>query len=172
MKKIMEILVIAGFLLGACALAYAIHEVRPAETQITLPGADGNALYEYIVKADPYKKWELWPGKGRFYHGREPHGSLLITYLNDSAHYSAKRQKPMSDGAIIVKENYSADKRLVAITVMYKIMGYNPKAGDWFWAKYVPDGTIERSGKVKGCIDCHSANKDNDYIFSGSVNKK
>ena len=54
---------------------------------------------------------------------------------------------------------------------MYKIKGYNPSAGDWFWAKYNPDGTVAAQGRVKACIDCHSAKKDNDYIFTGGAEK-
>ena len=77
----------------------------------------------------------------------------------------------MEDGSIIAKENYTAEKKFVALTVMYKIKGYNPTAGDWFWAKYNPDGTVAAAGRVKGCIDCHSAKKDNDYIFTGEVKK-
>lgn len=38
--------------------------------------------------------------------------------------------------------------------------------GDWFWVKYSPDGKAEASGKVKGCIDCHLRQKDNDLIFN------
>lgn len=48
----------------------------------------------------------------------------------------------MPENALIVKENY--DKYLVALTPMYlvaltpiyKVKGYNPDAGNWFWAKY------------------------------------
>jgi hypothetical protein len=32
--------------------------------------------------------------------------------------------------AIVVKENYKSDKKLAAITVMYKVLGFNPEAGD------------------------------------------
>jgi len=71
--------------------------------------------------------------------------------------------------AFAIKENYSSDKKLKALSVMYKIKGYNPDGGDWFWAKYSPDGKVEASGKVKGCIDCHSKAKNNDFIFTGAV---
>ena len=30
----------------------------------------------------------------------------------------------------------------MAVTVMYRTKGYNPEGGDWYWAKYNPDGTI------------------------------
>jgi hypothetical protein len=43
----------------------------------------------------------------------------------------------------------------MAITPMYKFKGYNPEGGNWFRAQYKPDGTVEKSEKVKGCIDCH-----------------
>ena len=55
----------------------------------------------------------------------------------------------MPDGAIIVKENYGKDKeKLMAITQMYLKKGCNPDAGDWFWAKYGPEGEVMSSGKV------------------------
>ena len=63
------------------------------------------------------------------------------------------------------KENYTADKKLAALTVMYKVKGYNPQAGDWFWAKYLPDGKIAAEGRVDACIQCHSMAKANDYIM-------
>lgn len=77
----------------------------------------------------------------------------------------------MADGAIIVKENYTADKKFVALSVMYNIKGYNPNGGDWFWIKYSPDGKVETVGGVKGCIDCHARKKDNDYTFTGDMKK-
>jgi hypothetical protein len=70
----------------------------------------------------------------------------------------------LPDGAIIVKENYSADKKLGALTVMYKVKGYNPQAGDWFWVKYLPDGKVAVEGKVDACINCHASAKANDYV--------
>ena len=73
----------------------------------------------------------------------------------------------MPEGAIIVKENYGKDqKTLMAITPMYRVKGYNPEGGDWFWGKYGPDGKIMASGKPKGCIQCHAAKKDNDWLFT------
>jgi len=75
--------------------------------------------------------------------------------------------KPMPEGAIIVKENYGKDKKtLMAVTPMYRIKGYNPEGGDWYWAKYGADGTVLKAGKVKGCIDCHSVQKTKDWIFT------
>jgi hypothetical protein len=153
------------------ALADAIHEVIPSETQVTEPGPDAEKLNEYILKYNPYRAWGLWPGKGNLYKGTEPHGSLLTTFVNGTAFYSIKKKNGMADSSLVVKENYTADKKFIALTVMYKIKGYNPEAGDWFWVKYGPDGKAEVSGKVKECIDCHRKMKDNDFIFTGEVSK-
>lgn len=169
MKRTTFVVMAAAMILGLVTVAYAIHEIIPSETQVAMPGPNAGQLNEYIVRFDPYRAWELWPGKGKLYKGTEPHGSLLTTFVNNTAMHSIKKKKMMADGSIIVKENYTADKKFVALTVMYKIKGYNPNAGDWFWAKYSPDGKVEASGKVKGCIDCHSKMKDNDYIFTGKV---
>ena len=72
-------------------------------------------------------------------------------------------------GEFVVKENYSPDKNLAAVTVMYKQTGYNAEGGDWFWLKYASDGTIQKEGKVGGCIGCHAAVKSNDWLFIGPV---
>lgn len=139
-----------------------------------MPGADAEKLHQYLTKEKPYTAWNLWPGKGKLYQGTEPHGALLTTYVNDVALKSIKAQKGMADGAIIVKENYMPDKMLAAITVMYKVKGYNPEGGDWFWLKFAPDGKIEVSGKsgmADMCIGCHAKAKGNDYLFTGTVKK-
>ncbi len=171
MKGVWKYVMAAMFLFGFVAFAYAIHEIIPSDSQVPMPTDDAEQLNAYIIKYNPYRAWELWPGKGRLYKGTEPHGALLTTFVNDAASHSLKKAKGMADGSIIVKENYAADKKFVALTVMYKIKDYNPEAGDWFWARYSPDGRVEASGKVKGCINCHEKKKDNDYIFTGEAKK-
>ncbi|GAB4389685.1 MAG: hypothetical protein Kow0025_16590 [Thermodesulfovibrionales bacterium] len=168
MRLIKAVLVLATLMCFAVG-AYAIHETLPAETQVVLPGPDAEALAKYLTRLNPYEGWQLWPGKGKLYEGREPHGSLLTTYVNDRAINSIRAKSGMADGSVIVKENYTPDKKLSAITVMYKISGYNPSGGDYFWAKYGPDWSVQASGKVNACIECHGTRSDNDYIFTGKV---
>ncbi len=169
MKQIVMVAAVVFFVLGIGFTANAIHEIIPSESRVPEPGPDALKLNEYIIKYDPYRAWQLWPDKGRLYKGSQPHGALLTTFVNNAAYFSAKNKKGMTDGSIIVKENYTADKKFVALSVMYKIKGYNPAGGDWFWAKYTPDGKVEASGKVKACIDCHSKQSGNDFIFTGEV---
>jgi len=98
------------------------------------------------------------------YKGQSPHGAFLTSYINDVG-YNSLKKKEFDYGTIIVKENYTPSEKLAAITVMYKIKGYNPEGGDWYWAKYSPKGEVQAQGKVKGCISCHSDVKDYDWSF-------
>ena len=134
------------------------------------PPAEGKAVYSFITKDKSYQKWALFPGTVKFYKGQHPHGALLTTYVNDVA-LSGIKQKvgTLAHGSIIVKENYMPDKTLGAVTVMYRVDGYNQDAGDWFWAKYNADGSIAKEGKVAGCIGCHTAAIKNDWIFTSPV---
>ncbi len=148
--------------LGACA--------RGGSTSGGLPAADGKAVIDHITQTNPYQGWALWPGKGKLYKGQHPHGAFLTTYLSPGAVQAlAAKSGTVPAGEFIVKENYTPEKQLAAITVMYRIKGYNPEGGDWFWLKYAPDGTIEKEGKVDGCINCHTAVQANDWLFTGPI---
>ena len=140
-----------------------------AKTEVSnLPPTEAEAFWTYITMTDPYTKWDFWPGKEGIYPGKSPHGAFLKLYANDIAIKAAKAgMKTMPSGAILVKENYGKDKAtLMAVTPMYKVAGYNPEGGDWFWSKYSPDGKIDAAGKPKGCLQCHGAVKANDWIFT------
>lgn len=171
------ILFVPVFLFTATALAGHDHMVIPYEAQAlgmrsVMPIPAGGDLRHHIVSQEPYKKnFTLWPGKGELYAGKEPHGSLLTTYVNEIALRSIEKQKGMENNSIIVKENYTPEKKLAAVTVMYKVKGYNPDGGDWFWVKYDPNYDILAEGKVEGCLNCHGSAKANDYVFTGKVMK-
>ena len=133
------------------------------------PDATGKDVIAYLNQMD-YQGWQLWPGKTKLYEGRHPHGALLTTYVSKGAYQAiVSKAGGIPSGEFIVKENYTPEKKLAAITVMYKQEGYNAEDGDWFWLKYAPDGTIQKEGKVGGCIGCHAAVKGNDWLFIGPV---
>jgi len=139
-----------------------------AEGKVLAP--EGKAVVGYLTKTVEYRSWPHWPGKGSLYQGQHPHGAFLTTYVNpEAAKAISARAGTLPDGAMVVKENYSADKQLAAITVMYRVKGYNPEGGDWFYLKYAPDGSIDKEGKVAGCIGCHAAVRGNDWLFTGPV---
>jgi len=130
-------------------------------------------LWNWLQRVE-YHNWAPGPGKPtEAYPGQSPHGKFLKTYLNRTA---AGNSKTLPDGSIIIKENFGPDgKTLMAVTVMYRAKGYNPKANDWYWVKYTPDGRVAHtppekgsmpiSGKFASCIECHSGADGNDFAF-------
>jgi len=118
------------------------------------------------------------------YAGTAPHGMMLQTYY-------ANATIDGHTGTLIVKNNYgpkdvTADqvtmapaKHLGAITVMFRReKGYDADNQDWFWAKFLPDGSLDKAGNGlplagrvakgadKGCIACHSGAGGDDYVFT------
>jgi len=145
---------------GFVILCLSIFMVTSAMAK--MPGPDPDELWEYITETSPYTQWKFWDDHQGMLEGRAPHGPFHKVYVNDKAYNSPAF--PLADGAIEVKENYNKKKKLAAITVMYKVKGYNPKAGDWFWVKYSPRGKAKPYGKLKGCISCHGAYEGNDFV--------
>ncbi len=147
------------FIITAMALSLVLCTVALAD----MPGADPDALWKYITQDNPYTKWNFWPDHQGMQPGRAPHGPLHKVYVNDRALKSTR--PPVQYGSIAVKENYGTDKKLKAITVMYKLQGFNPGDGDWFWAKYSTKGKADKFGKPAGCVGCHGTRASNDFIL-------
>jgi hypothetical protein len=118
-----------------------------------------------------------------FYQGIEPHGFVLEVFDSDLT-------VGEHTGRVVVKRNYGPEGvlpedvsinpsgHLAAITVMYKReAGYDEDNQNWFWAKFLPNGDLDKNpkdmqlaGRVAkgadvGCIACHSAAPGEDYIF-------
>jgi hypothetical protein len=117
------------------------------------------------------------------YKGQHPHGAILDTI-----------QGPINIGGklhhIIIKRNYGGpgvskesvandpEKYLKAVTVMLKRPGYDPDNKDWFWAKFLANGSLDKNpkgmmlagkvakGKPAGCIACHTAAPGGDMVFT------
>ena len=154
----------AAFALSGCAS----YQQEPAAS--APPAASGKAIWAYMAKAGYTRNWSMWPGTSAYYKGNEPHGALLTTYVNAPALDAINGKRgTLPDGAMVIKENYMPGKNLAAITVMYKVAGYNPEAGDWYWVKFAPSGAVEAEGKEPMCIACHSAKMDNDYLYTGNI---
>ncbi|UZP67205.1 cytochrome P460 family protein [Desulfovibrio mangrovi] len=121
-------------------------------------------VWNEVVKDAAYKKWKNWPDHAGMQCGlSSPHGELHIVYVNDVG--LSKRGTPKPYGTVVVKEDYTQDRKLDAITVMYKVPGYNPDAADWFWARYTADGKAGPVGTPEGCISCHMERSGRDFII-------
>lgn len=139
-----------------------------------MPEATAEAVWAFLEAADFRNTWELWPGKGEKYEGSEPHGALLTTYVNAPALQAVSDLAgEMPVGSVVVKDNFMPDGMLGATTVMYKVEGYNPEASDWWWAKFMPDGSVDMDGMAQGrvemCIGCHAGGADNDYLMTAKI---
>ena len=130
-----------------------------------LPDTTSASVIAYLDEADYQNNddWSLFPGSTEMYAGTDPHGMLLTTYVNSAAFNAIEAGETTPSGSILVKENYSPEGNLGAITVMYKVSGYNPDHDDWYWLKELADGTVEKEGMVMGCQECHQ--DVSDYIF-------
>lgn len=151
-------------------------------------GTDDDAAYAALL-------WELMERErlsgdnalyGFPYEGVDPHGALLETFYTEGTING-------HTGALIVKRNYGPAEvefddvigdpasHLAALTVMFQREdGYDSDNQNWFWVKYLPDGTLDKNpagmslagrvakGADQGCIACHSS--DSDYIFTTDAN--
>lgn len=124
-----------------------------------------------------YSTWDLFPGSINFNPSAAPHGDFARIFANQTAQDDTQN---FADGSIIIKRNYqsdTADDDYDSVTLMQKRDGYSPDAGDWFWAKYNPDGSVQLNGEgaplagqiglggTMGCIPCHSGAEGDDYVF-------
>lgn len=123
------------------------------------------------------------------YPGGAPHGELLETITttttidgHDGTLIVKKNFAAPADGDGITPEDVAADPNayLVAVTIMFQREdGYDADNANWFWAKYLPDGSLDRNpadmqlaGRVgnreadAGCLGCHDDAPGEDYIFT------
>ena len=181
MKKIARCLTLAG---SVAAMTLALGNVSFGQMA---PFGDDKSV-AYAAK--------LWETMGKLnltgddmirtfpYEGTDPHGMMLETlYL--------KATIDGHTGALVVKRNFgpagveedavlnNPDKHLAAVTVMFRReAGYDDDNKNWFWAKYLPDGSLDKNpkgmmlaGKVakgadQGCIACHTGAPGGDYLFT------
>lgn len=160
-KTILFMMITMILILSACSKP---EEQSPAA--LVLSEINGNVLWERISTEAEYTTYAFWPDHEDIQPGQSPHGAYHKIYINrvlSEALPADDRVLPV--GSIIVKENLDSQKSLDAITVMVKVKDYNPEAGDWFWAKYTPEGEILAEGTPAGCIGCHEGMDYNDYVI-------
>lgn len=154
MRVLLLCVMTSALLLGA-ALA--------AGGQGKLPPPEAEAVWKHITQASPYTSWGAWPDYQGVQRSRSPHGPMNRVYVNQAGLNSAK--PPVAFGTIEVKAVQNTAGQVKEVLVQYKVKGFNPKAGDWFWARYSPQGRVQAAGKPAHCIRCHSVLDDNDYIM-------
>lgn len=125
------------FLTLATLVVVSLTHMAPVQAQNGHPFE--TKFWQFLI-GNNYKQWAPAPGQdGDFFSGQVPHGALLKLYINRSA---AGNVAGLPIGSVVVLENYRSDKSLKSISVMYRTEGFNPKANDWYWIEYNPDGSV------------------------------
>lgn len=163
-------MLLSGLLLTAC-----VTNSTTDSSLLKMPEPDAEALWKYISQENSFTEWAVWEnGKGlNDDASTASYSPNHKVYLNSQAVELRKTIIPYPNESILVSYIRSPAGEPKAVTVMYKVKGYNPAAGDWFWAKYSLTGEVEEAGKVKRCISCHAKKiPGNDYIASTSLKGK
>ena len=146
---------------------------EPNLAPLTVDDIDGKRLWKRITVESDYREYSQWPAHDGMRPGQSPHGVWHSVYGNNTLFDALPAENAEApEGAIIVKENFDADKALKSLTVMAKVSEWDEDNGDWFWANYRPDGTINAEGSVGGCISCHEGMKDNDYVIINPLDEE
>jgi len=187
------VLVTMAIVIGVAAVASATscgdsHDGEKAEMaegmEMKMPfGGDEDVAFAHSLWAamDGYQAWMM---KSEIMQGRSPHGMFVRLYYNivniDGAPYH-----------VVVKDNYGGEgvtlemvkaapaDYLMAVTPMVqREAGYDDDNRNWFYAKFGPDGVIDKNdekmslagrvakGMPTGCIACHANAADGDYLFA------
>ena len=124
------------------------------------------------------------------YFGNPPHGGVLEFFQQDMTIDGVT-------GPMLVKKNYKGEYgedetlaavlndrlgNIEAVTIMFQSEdGYDPEHYNWFWAKYLRDGTLDKNpkgialaGRVAkgadvGWIACHTGAPGEDFVFIHDV---
>jgi hypothetical protein len=128
-------------------------------------------FWSFLQEADYQDNWARWPGhEQEFKRGSSAHGAYVKIFVNQTVENDTDG---LPTESVLIKENYNAEKELVAITPMYRVGNeFDAANNNWYWVKYKPDGSLfERNGKpisgrVDSCINCHRSAGGGDYVFS------
>ncbi|MFA9459893.1 cytochrome P460 family protein [Thiohalorhabdus sp. Cl-TMA] len=164
----------AVLLLAACAGKEAPepNPLGPPVPETVQP----EKIWNYLEGSD-YRRF--WPAqsvvKPGIHRGREPHGPLIDTFLNDTADNARPLGKePLPPGSVVVLENHTTEPHVYSIDVMIKVKGHNPATNDWAFMRFSPGGEVlvsdreaQRKARKKnrGCIHCHSYTESTDFLF-------
>jgi hypothetical protein len=74
-------------------------------------------------------------------------GDVVKTFLNSKA---AGSPADMPERSVVVTEHSDSNGQTLAVTVRYKSQdGYDSRYADWYWAHYLPDGSVLKTSADK-----------------------
>jgi hypothetical protein len=155
---------------GALALLLIVTgcPAMPGAGDVADDVPSGAKLFTRISQDDPYHNWAQFPDHQGTFPSVLPHGPISQVFINSVVEGALNNfAGALADGSIIVKENVGIDPSVTeaALTVMWKVAGFDPDNNDWFWANMTPEGEIVAEGKVAACAACHGGARANDFVF-------
>lgn len=150
----------------------AVAQNAPFGTQSDI--AFGDALWEALLDARLAGEGAIM---ARPYEGTQPHGNKLVTLesevtVNGMTSEVIIKHNYGGEGATIEAVSNNPQQYLMATTVMFRRPGFDADNHDWFWAKYLPDGSYDKApngnalvGKGPGCITCHNNAPGGDMVY-------
>ncbi|MBN1678856.1 MAG: hypothetical protein JW966_01100 [Anaerolineae bacterium] len=131
-----------------------------------LPPPTAAGVWDYITTQNPYTAWGTWPAdrwtdfEGVF-ESAMPYSTTVRLFVNAIALDAAHVDSTLPAGSMLVLESYGgpvdAPGDMASISVMFKVPGYDPANGDWFWLQTSPDGAdVAFEGREPLCSGCHS----------------
>ncbi|MBD3184809.1 hypothetical protein GF312_21180 [Candidatus Poribacteria bacterium] len=179
---------LSAFILVLALSLAVVPQYVVGEEKMTMPfGTEDDVEFaKKLWKA--MKGYTDWPFKTDVYLGQSPHGAYLkmfygVVTVNETPYHIIIKDNYMGkdkSGNKLSMEDVAKDpqKYLAAVTIMLQQKkGYDPDNNDWFWAKYLADGSLDKNpkgmamagrvakGMDAGCIACHKGAKDSDYLF-------
>lgn len=160
-------------------MALAIVVAMPVNAQNAAFGtsediAFGDALWQALEQNNLVGNNAIM---ARPYEGTQPHGNLLVT-LETEVTVNGQRNEVIvkhnfgGEGATVESVSDNPRSYLMASTVMFRRDGFDAENKNWFWAKYLPDGSYDKApngnalvGKGPGCIACHSVAPGDDMVY-------
>jgi len=160
-----------ALLIGGCT-----GTSMPVDTGETTGGSSGAEtstptgakLFTMITQDDPFEQWAQFSDRQGTLPSSLPHGPMSQVFINGVVESALDNfDGTLPDGSIIVKKNIGTDPLVTeaALTIMWKVAGFDPDNNDWFWANITTDGQIAAEGKVASCVGCHGGARANDFVF-------
>lgn len=143
-------------------------------TRPQTPAEFYNSFWRYIVKRDAaYNTWKVLAREPTEDGIENPHSTISKTYVDK---VGSANSANLPNESILVREDYDSEKKRQSISVMYRVKDYDKVHGNWYWIKYLEDGSVARSsdgktlaGKITSCIQCHAKAKGQDFVFSNDT---
>lgn len=116
--------------------AFGLSIQPQAAGQSAVPVA--TELWKQISGNNDYRDWPLLAGTTERQDSDAPHGDFA------TIRYSGQDANAPGPGDTLVKELLVEDEtEPQALTVMLKLSGFDPDNANWFYAKYLPDGSLD-----------------------------